>query len=360
MHARRAIHVLVAIWLLVAGVSPAAADSYAPTKAACRALTWLATQQGPDGSFGFYLANGAYQASASVMADAVYALALLGENPDGARWTRGGQSALDALAALAPGYVGADAGQAGKVARAVALAGADPRAFGNLDLVAIIQAAHDPATGRYHPALLFRHTLAVEGLLRSGVKVPQAALDTLISAQLADGGWFWSFDGTQSDVDTTGRVLQLLAGQARVPASQAYARAAAFLAESQAAAGGWGADAANPPNSNSSALALHGLVSAGVDPQAARFLKQSRSALDSLLSFQETSGAFAYIRQPGKEEVRLMATLDALIALAPLLSDGLVCGEKLPEREVGLERRVDAGWRTPLATGIYLPLILTL
>ncbi len=359
---RWALRLLITLSLLTAIMSPApiAAQVDAPSEAVCRALGWLATQQGPDGSFGFRLANGAYQPSASVTADAVYALALLGEKPDGAAWTRAGYTAVEALAALAPAYVGADAGQAGKVARAVALAGSDPRAFAGMDLVAIIEAAYDPATGRYHPALLFRHTLAVEGLLRSGVAVPQAALDALVSAQLVDGGWFWSFDGTQSDVDTTGRVLQLLAGQARLPASQAYDRAAAFLAQVQTVEGGWGADASTPPNSNSTALALNGLLAAGFDPQSPEFERQGHNLLTTLLSFQEDTGAFVYIRQPGKEEVRLMATLDALIALAPVLPAQALCGDGPPEQAVEPERRVDPVWRAPLATGIYLPLILVL
>lgn len=360
MQARWMGYILIILGLLLAGASPAAASPDAPREAVCRALAWLATQQGPDGSFGFHMAGGTYQPSASATADAVYVLALLGEDPGGEAWSREGHSPVEALASLAPTYVGTDAGQTGKVARAVALAGSDPRAFAGMDLVALIEAAYDPATGRYHPALLFRHTLAVEGLLRAGVNVPQDALDTLLDAQLADGGWFWSFDGAQSDVDTTGRVMQLLAGQARVPASQTYARATEFLAQVQTAAGGWGVDASTPPNSNSTALALNGLMAAGMVPEASELHKEGRSALDTLLSFQEESGAFVYIRQPGKEEVRLMATLDALTALAPMVSGRPLCGTQLSDRAVDPQGPVDAGWRAPLATGIYLPLILVL
>ena len=142
------------------------------------AIAWLHTQQRPDGSFG----------GASVTADVVYVLALAGENPAGPAWTpAGGQSALAALAALAPGYVYSDAGQAGKVARAVALADGNPRAFGGLDLIDIIQRAYDPATGRYSPMLLYRHTLAIEGLKRSGVPVPTPAAGRVAAGPVA--GW---------------------------------------------------------------------------------------------------------------------------------------------------------------------------
>ena len=254
-------------------------------------------------------------------------LALAGENPAGSAWTQpGGQSALNALALLAPGYVFNDAGQAGKVARAVALAGGNPRAFGGLDLIDIIQKAYDPATGRYHPLLLYRHTLAMEGLKRSGVPVPAAAVDALLQAQLPDGGWFWSFDGEKSDVDTTGRVMQVLAGQMSVRCVPGYSRAGNYLAAAQLATGGWGVYPPPDPNlanANSTGLAVAGLKAAAFDPDAPPFQKNCHGAQASLLAFQEASGAFVYIRQPGMEEVRLIATVDALNALLqPLSSPG--------------------------------------
>jgi hypothetical protein len=294
--------------------------------AACRAIDWLHTQQLPDGGFGQRLPGGAYRSSAGATADVVYVLALLGEDTAGPRWTVGGRSALDALAKLAPTYVNTDAGQAGKVASAVALSGHDPRSFAGINLIRIIQSSYDPKTGRYHPLYEFRHTLAVEGLLRSGVQVPAAALDALFRSQLPDGGWFWSFDGKKSDVDTTGQVLQVLAGTARRQNPVAYARAADLLARSQLADGGWDVGTqVGPANANSTALAVGGLWAAGLDPQAARFQKKGRGPIDVLLGFQERSGAFAYIRQPGQEEVRLLATTDALRALAPRVASQLKC-----------------------------------
>jgi len=241
-----------------------------------------------------------------------------------------------AMAKLAPGYVNMDAGQAGKVASAVALAGRNPRAFAGVDLIKIIQDSYNPKTGRYHPLYEFRHTLAVEGLLRSGVPVPPAALDALFKAQLPDGGWFWSFEGKKSDVDTTGRVLQVLAGAAKRQNAAAYGRAADLLARTQLAEGGWNVGyQVGPANANSTALAVGGLWAAGLDPQGSRFqrstgafpAKKGRGALDALLGFQERSGAFAYIRQSGQEEVRLLATTDALGALAPRVAGQLKCQE---------------------------------
>ena len=326
---KAALAAILGILLLSGGFVPAQAGGNVES-AACRAIQWLDRQQKADGGFGFTT-----QTSPAVTADVTYALALFGEDLAGPRWTTSaGENPLDALAAVAtvppeqgrPSWVQADPGQAGRLARAVALAGGNPRNFGGVDLVQLIQEFYDPATGLYHPNFLFRHALAVEGLLRSGVTPPQGAYDALLDAQLDDGGWFWALGGTESDVDTTGRVLQIISGVAQVQAPDAYARAAGWLAEIQLPEGDWNTGATpGPANSNSTALAVGGLLAAGYDPQAAPYLKESVSALDALLAFQEPSGAFIYIDLPGQEEVRVMATADALTALAPLVSGGPVC-----------------------------------
>jgi hypothetical protein len=321
MNVRKLTSLVLVLWLLGAS-SPSAVHAAGPVAGSVqRAISWLHTQQLPDGSFGLRRLDGSYTSSASITADVIYVLTLAGEDPAGSTWSRGGQSALDALAKLAPGYVYSDAGQAGKVARAVALAGGNPRSFGGLNLVGIIQAAYDPVSGRYHPSLLYRHTLAVEGLLRTGEPVPPAALNALLQAQLRDGSWFWSFEATQGDVDTTGRVVQLLATQTGVQTAAALARSASYLSMQQATTGGWGVGyLPGPPNANSTALAVAGLRAAGYDPQTPCFRKAGSGALETLLSYQESSGAFVYVLQPGKEESRLMATVDVLNALVQPLA----------------------------------------
>jgi hypothetical protein len=323
---RKAISLVLAVGMLLMGSLPVAHAEDRIGAAACRALFWLHTQQCSDGSFGFRRSDGTCAPSASATADTVYALALVGEDPAGAAWTVGGKSAVDALAKLAPSYVYTDAGRAGKVARAVTLAGGDPRDFGGLNLIATIDTAYDTATGRYQPDFLAYHLFAVEALLRAGEPVPSAAFDAVLMAQLSDGGWFWNFTGTKSDVDTTGRVMQVLAGLAGKSAPDAYDRAASFLESTQTSSGGWNTNQeAGPPNGNSTALAVGGLWAAGFNPQAPRFEKNGHGALDILLTFQEPSGAFVYYRPPDQEEVRLMATLDVLAALASQLNDGSVC-----------------------------------
>ena len=323
MKTRRVARFLAVVVLLTTGLAaPAYADDDV-SGAACRAVTWLRGQQKSDGGFGV-----TDESSAAVTADVVYVLALLGEDVDGQRWTAAsGESALDALQALSlPTYATSDPGQAGKVTRAVAAAGANPRNFGGIDLVETIEGFYDATTGRYHPNWLFRHTVAIEGLLRSGAGVPQAAYDTLIDSQLGDGGWFWSFDGEQSDVDTTGRVLLVMGDVAKTPAPSTYARAADWLKDAQLPGGGWNTGyIAGPANANSTALTIGGLSAAGFDVQAAGLRTDGKSALDTLLSFQEPSGAFVYVKETGMEESRIVATTDALSALTLLIQESSPC-----------------------------------
>ena len=102
-----------------------------------------------------------------------------------------------------------------------------------------------------------------------------------------------------------------------------YGRAAAYLAGGQLASGGWGVRAGQAPeNANSTGLVIAGLRAAGRDPDAAPFRTSAPTATATLLSYQESSGAFVYIKEAGKEESRLMATADALVGAAPTAYTG--------------------------------------
>ena len=110
--------------------------------------------------------------------------------------------------------------------------------------------------------------------------------------------------------------------------SPGYSRAANYLAAAQLATGGWGVYPPPDPNlanANSTGLAVAGLKAAAFDPDAPPFQKNGLGAQASLLAFQEASGAFVYIRQPGIEEVRLMATADALNALLQPMAQPATC-----------------------------------
>ena len=283
--------------------------------AVLRALGWLHDKQGGDGRFG--LSGTVMDAAAT--ADAVLVIALAGQDPGGLQWSKGGQSALTVLADLAPGYVKSDAGRAGKVVEAIVAAGADPRDFGGTDYIAIIQATYDADTGLHHPSFLFRHALAVQALAVSGADAPRPAVTAILDTQGLDGGWNWYVPVTrtlQSEVDSTARILQSIV-RAGVPVSStAVISATQFLATQQRSDGGWArSEEEDYTNANSTALAIQALVAAGIHPSAPEWAREGGDPVIALLRFQEPSGAFAYtIETP---ESRMLATLDALAALAP-------------------------------------------
>ena len=308
---RRFLGVFLVLWLLAGSRARRVADD-----PIAQAVAWLHTQQCDDGSFGFRGSNGVCTPSAS--ADRRRGLRV-GTGRRRSGWCgmdRGGSECVGCPRKAGPWLRVCECrtGRQSRV-RAVALSGGNPRSFGGLNLVGIIQAAYDSTTGRYQPDWLSYHALAIEGLLRASEPVPNAAISALMNAQLPEGSWAWSFNDTQGDVDTTGLVMQLLGGQAHVGCFSGYARAADYLTSAQTAIGGWGVyppPNTNPPNANSTGLAVAGLNATGFDPRATRFQKNGHGALDTLLTFQEASGAFVYVQQAGKEESRLMATVDVL------------------------------------------------
>ena len=276
-----------------------------------RGLDWLRTQQRADGSFG----------GGTVTADAVRAIALAGENPDGPAWTVGGTSALAALArqvSTLPALTN-DAGVVGKLLRAVAAAGADPHDFGGVDLVARLGELYDPATGWYHAGSAFKHALALEGLAAVGEPVPFTATQALLAEQRADGGWGWPIGGDRSDNDTTGRVMCALARSGVSLTHPAFVSATQYLEAKQLPDAGWGGFMeGSPSNSNSIALVMEGLLSVELDPRRPPFARLTAQGMlatppDALLRFQEPSGAFVYTE--AQPESRLLAVLDVLPAL---------------------------------------------
>lgn len=272
----------------------------ARTAAVVRAINWLHTQQQPDGSFGVRTA------------DAVFLIARAGEDPDGPAWRPASFSALDALRSQIPAYL-TDAGRTAKFLRAVAAAGRDVHHFAGMDLAAHLSSYYQPATGLYHPGHLYYHTLAVQGLRLASQPLPAPAVTAIIAQQHATGGWEWRIGGPLDEVDTTGLILETLPLAAVPVSSTTVISAVSFLASTQHPDGGWSLGAAGTTNSNSTALALAGLLAVEHHPLAAPFVHGSNTPLSALLALQAADGGFNFMATAAGE--RLMATLDALDAL---------------------------------------------
>jgi len=285
--------------------------------AALKALEWLKTQQDTDGGFG----NG------GVTADAVYAIARCGQDPDGTEWAWNGHTPLQALEVQTPDYIESapgdhPAGELAKVIRAVHAAGGDPTDFPPpRDLVVELEHTYHPGTGRYHPSKTYSHDLAILALTEVGETVPPEAVTEIETDQNDDGGWSWAWDGA-SDVDSTGLTMQALTAGGGPSSPSVFADAATFLHDLQFADGGFPDLATRTEaNCNSTALAIEGLLAIGTYRDEPLVFSTGgggvASSWDAILAFQEQSGqesgSFAFSSTwPGS---RLMATLDAIPAL---------------------------------------------
>jgi hypothetical protein len=315
---------------LLAFQAPAA---YAQSAAAAqtKALSWIQSQQQPDGSFpGFGPGD---------TADAVMAIVASGEDLDG--FADGSPSPVEYLKDQAAAYIANGTGATAKLVLAAVAAGEDPTAFGDVNLLAEIGKTYDAVTGQYG-ADVYGHALALLAIKASGATAPAEAVSRLEELQLEDGGW--SFDGTSetgSDTNTTSVALQALAGQGSP--SAASASGIAYLKSQQNDDGGFpysqsssfGADT----DANSTAAVLQALAALGEDPESADWSPSGASPIEALVSLQNDGGAFRY--QEAQADDNALATYGALLGLA---------GEALPVRTASV-----AGAQAAVAPAATLP-----
>ena len=138
----------------------------------------------------------------------------------------------------------------------------------------------------------------------------EAYIDEILNAQLEDGGW--ALTGAAADTDLTAMALQALSRYSeRAEVRQAIDGALECISEKQSESGGfssWG-----EANSESCSQVIVALTSLGIDLNDSRFVKNDRSVLDALLSFQTAEGGFCHTMSAGTD---LMATEQAFYALA--------------------------------------------
>jgi hypothetical protein len=302
-------------------VTPALAGRPAPQPgravAARRALTWIATQRTPEGGYqGF---------NPGATVDAVLALAAHGRDANAP--APSGRNPSDYLATVAADYAGRGASAAGKLLAGAVALGADPRAFGGVDLVAAVEATRN-VTGTYGTGGTWDTAWAMLGLAGAGTPVPRSATLGLAAAASPAGGWGFGARALVADVDSTGLALQALAAGRVDPADpDAGAVAAAmgagvdFLRGQRDPSGAFLGDG-DTASAASTGLALGGLVAAGQDVQAAGWLYGPVDALPwytpvaGLVALQSPRGGFAGYSGPDDPGATYAAVLG--LALRPL------------------------------------------
>ena len=128
----------------------------------------------------------------------------------------------------------------------------------------------------------------------------QMYVDRILSCQLPDGGWSLfggSEDATESDnksdPDITGMALQALAKYMDQPAvAKAVEEALDCMSRYQGSDAGYGTW--NTVNCESAVQILVGLCELGISPDDPRFVKNGRSVLDNVLSYQTKAGGFQH------------------------------------------------------------------
>lgn len=138
-------------------------------------------------------------------------------------------------------------------------------------------------------------------------------LSCILSKELPGGGWNMEGKGNP-DPDVTAMAVQSLCNysEADKNVKAAVDRAITVLSNLQDADGGyssWGT-----ANSESVSQVIIALTHAGIDLNDRRFVKNGRTTLDNLMTFQLEDGTFMHVKSLGKSDA--LATEQARTALA--------------------------------------------
>ena len=282
---------LVALALPAIVPAPAQASDYS------RAANWLETQQNPDGGFG---SSPEDDSSAAITGWAMLGLEAAGRNPHDV--ARAGRTPLDALRAHLD-----EVSSAGDLARTIVAllgAGADPRSFGDRNLVEELRNrraengsfAGWPGTTSFSVVAL-RAADATGGLDKT--------TSWLAKVQNPDGGW-GDVPGQPSNADVTGSVMQA------IPDTKAAERGLSYLRKHQRSSGGFGLGAGGAVNTQSTAWAVQGMIAVGADPAKAG--PAGRSALDYLAAQQASDGHYRY--SESSDQTPVWVTGQVIVAAA--------------------------------------------
>ena len=274
----------------IAGLAEAPLPVFGREQRANRALTWMNEQQNADGSW-----SGWAGPDPGATCDAVLAYAAAGFAPDSVKASGSDVSAMDYLSATASSYVTKSADSAGKLALAVEAAGGDAHDFGGVNIVHVLTDTwYSPTLGAFGvPTNTWHQAFAIVGLAAAGETTPVSATQTLIGLQQSDGGWKYDFGpwSFTSDPDSTGIALQALIAAGVLPADTSVVSGTLYLQNQQNDQGSW--SSWGSPSANSTAYAMQGLLAAGEDLLADKWLKDGHSPYDALAAFQKPDGPFA-------------------------------------------------------------------
>lgn len=189
-------------------------------------------------------------------------------------------------------YATENGAQAGKLVLALAAAGINPRDFQGLDTVGLLIEQLDDS-GSYSVEDSFKQSLALLGLAAAGETAPEEAVQWLVNRQADNGSWDDGF-GTVDNPDATAMAIMALLASGLTGTDSILVRATEFLRNAQEPDGGWGYAPGFGMSANSTALVIQALSALDENWYSAEgnWVKDGRTPLDALRSFQSGNGAF--------------------------------------------------------------------
>ncbi len=236
---------------------------------------------------------------------AALGLAAAGQRLD--HMVRGGESLLGYIR-MGVGSI-SDPGSLERTLLVVRAAGLPATSFGGRDLIAALQ--RDVRRNGSVSDQVNLTAFAIIAFRAAGVGPPARTLRWLERQQDRDGGFNFATAAASSDVDDTGAALQALAAAGGSSAA-VRRRAVAFIIGQQDRDGGFPSQAGTGSNAQSTAWAVQGLISAGVDPNRVH-RAGSRSPLAYLHSLMGSDGHVDYSR--GVSQTPVWVTAQAIMAL---------------------------------------------
>lgn len=157
----------------------------------------------------------------------------------------------------------------------------------------------------------------------------QKYVERILACQLSDGGWNVAGKGS-ADPDATAMALQALAKyQDQKKVKAATNQALSTLSAMQSSSGGF--SSGGTANAESCAQVIVALCELGISVDDSRFVKNSKTVVDALLTFQNKDGSFCHSKGSAANQ---MATEQAFYALAAV--------QRIQSGELSLYRMGDA------------------
>jgi hypothetical protein len=297
-------------------LQPARAQSEVdPPQVIANAVTYLKTQQQPDGGIlGFAGTSDPDTTARTLLALAVNQQTLADLT------SAEGKTLVDYLASQAEAYVHDPngllfPGRAGLLLTAVVIANQDVHNFGGVDLVSELAASYQPDSAAYATEAALDYSSgaasdlnqawAILGLSLAGQPIPTPATFYLAGTQAEDGSW------GSGDLDTTALVVNALLASRNVPLDDAMiTKALGFFKSTQLPNGGWRPSwDQDPLNADTTGWVALSLAAARQTPLEQTWAAAQGDPFSALYSLAKEDGSI------GGTYVNAYSTADALIGL---------------------------------------------